>query len=128
MEEMQKELNEMRNLVKGLKKKMGSDSESDWLQPPSKLIAATKVGRTRIKQIIKNKDELHTKFVLRKSINNLDKLISKNRRKHKFATLDSMNQPATSDGTPVTLASVYDPINKDKILIVGKDFDIFDSS
>ena len=29
MEDMQKELHEMKNLVKGLKKKMGSDSDTD---------------------------------------------------------------------------------------------------
>ena len=86
------------------------------MQPPSKLIAATKVGNTRIKQRNKNKDELHTKSVFKKSINKFDKLISKNRRKHKFANLDSTNQSLTDDGTPVTLASVYDPTDKNKIL------------
>ena len=29
MEDLQKEVNEMRNLVKGLKKKIGSDSDTD---------------------------------------------------------------------------------------------------
>ena len=99
----------MRNLVKGLKKKLGSDSDSNWLQPPFQLNAATKVGTTWIKQRHKNKNELHTKFDFKKTINKFDKLISSNRRINKFANLDLTNQSLTEDGTPVTLASVYNP-------------------
>ena len=82
------------------------------MHPQAKLVAAKKVGKTRIK--IKNKSKLNTKSVFRKTINNLDKIISKNMRKHKSNTLGSCQK--IKDATPVTLATVYDPTDQTKIV------------
>ena len=68
MDAMQKQLSEMKNLVKGLKNKIDSDGESDWLLPRGKPVAANKVGSSRFK--IKSKS--NTKYVFLKSSSKLD--------------------------------------------------------
>ena len=57
---------------------------------------------------------MHILSEFKKTINNFNKLISKNKLKHRFTNLDLINQLPTVDGTPVTLASMYDPTYKNK--------------
>ena len=52
MDAMHKQMTEMASVIQSLKSKLSSDGESDWLHPEAKLVAAKKVGKTRIK--IKN--------------------------------------------------------------------------
>ena len=49
-----------------------------------------------------------------KTSNNLDKIISKNMRKHNSNTLGSCQD--ITDATPVILATVYDPTDQTKIV------------
>ena len=58
--------------------------------------------------------ELHTKSV--NSMNKLDRFIHKNNSKIKLNSLDLINQTNNSIGTPVTIASVYDPTDPKKII------------
>ena len=73
-----------------------------------------KVGTTQIKQI-KNKNKLGTKTVFKKILNKLDRVISRNMRLHKSNILATSSKEV-GDGTPVTLASVFDPHNKNEII------------
>lgn len=75
MDAMKRQISEMSDLVKGLKKKLESDSDTDWLQPRKELVAAKNVGTSRIK--MKTKSKLNTKSILIKTINKLDILGSK---------------------------------------------------
>ena len=72
------------------------------------------MGTTRSKQN-KNKNELGTKTVFRKILNKLDRVISRNMRLHKSNTLVTSNKEV-EDGTPITLASVFEPHNENKIM------------
>ena len=67
--------------------------------------------------INKIKNNLQTKSVDSSfnDINKLDKMISKNKKRHKLTNLDLTN-PSAKDGTPVTLASVFDPKDQDTII------------
>ena len=85
------------------------------MHPQKKLKAATEVGPTLSIQLNKIKNKLHTKSVI-PSINKLDRLICRNNSKYKLTSLDLINQTAKNNGTPVTLASVYDPLNQIKKL------------
>ena len=83
--------------------------------PQKKLKAVTKVGPTSITQPDKTRKELHTKSVIT-SINELDCLVCRNKNKHKLTSLDLINQATRNNGTPDTLASVYDPLDQTKII------------
>ena len=82
--------------------------------------AVRKTGRIRLIKTPKIKNKLHAKtadakFLCNKIKNKLDKVVSKNMRRYKLSNLDLTNQ-AFKYGTPVTLASVYDPNNDHKII------------
>ena len=50
------------------------------------------------------------------SINRLDRLISRNKNKYKLNSLDFINHIDNKNGTPVTIASVYDPMDQNKVI------------
>ena len=50
------------------------------------------------------------------STNILDRLINKNRNKHKLNSLDLINHIDNKNGTPVTIASIYDPTDQSRII------------
>ena len=84
------------------------------LHPKKKLKAVNEVGPTFNKQPNETRNKLHTKSV--NSINKLDCLISKNKNKYKLTSLDLINQTTRKNGTPITVASVYDPLDQTKII------------
>ena len=51
------------------------------------------------------------------SINKLDRLISKNNNKYKLNSLDLINHTDHKNGTPVTIASIYDPMDQKQIVM-----------
>ena len=85
------------------------------MHPQKKLKAAIAIGSKGTKVINKLNDQLQTKSVFYSYTNKLDRLISNNKNKHKLTSLDLINQ-TTKDGTPVTLASLYDPKDQSKII------------
>ena len=85
------------------------------MHPQKKLKAAIAIGSKGTKAIHKINDHLQTKSVFYSYTNKLDRLISNNKNKHKLTSLDLINQ-TTKDGTPVTLASLYDPKDQSKII------------
>ena len=48
------------------------------------------------------------------SVNKLDRLISKNKNKYKLNSLDVINHIDNHNGTPVTVASMYDLMDQTK--------------
>ena len=50
------------------------------------------------------------------SINKLDRLISRNKNKYKLNSLDLINHIDNKNGTPVTIASIYDPMDPNRII------------
>ena len=58
--------------------------------------------------------ESHTKSV--NSMNKLDRLIYKNNRKIRLNSLDLINQADHLKSTPVTIASIYDPTDPNKVI------------
>ena len=50
------------------------------------------------------------------SINKLDCLICRNKNKYKLTSLDLINRATRNNGTPITVASVYDPQDQNKII------------
>ena len=53
------------------------------------------------------------------STNILDRLINRNKDKYKLNSLDLINHIDNKNGTPVTIASIYDPT--DQIRIIRED-------
>ena len=50
------------------------------------------------------------------STNKLDQLISRNKNKYKLNSLDLINHIDNKNGTPVTIASIYDPMDQNRLL------------
>ena len=48
------------------------------------------------------------------SITKLDCLICRNKNKYKLTSLDLLNRATKNNGTPVTVASAYDPQDQNK--------------
>ena len=49
-------------------------------------------------------------------INKLDQLINRNKNKYKLNSLDLINHIDNKNGTPVTIASIYDPMDQSRII------------
>ena len=62
----------------------------------------------------KSTNELHTKSA--NSMNRLDCLIHKNNSKIKLNSLDLINQTNSLNSTPVTIASVYNPMDPKRVI------------
>ena len=112
---MQKGLREIKAKYKKLKKSIDSDASdsSYWFLTPRTLKSINKIRRIRIIKNPKIKNKLYAKsadakFILNKISNKLDKVVSKNMRMRKLSNLDLTNE-VLKDGTPVNLASVYNP-------------------
>ena len=53
--------------------------------------------------------ECESRTQSKNSINKLDRLINRNKNKYKLNSLDLINHIDNKNGTPVTIASIYDP-------------------
>ena len=103
---------------------MGTDTESssDWLVRPKKLVSVILHNKHRFK----TKHKLSTKLVANKNTENkLYEIISKALKENsisralketRFVNLNSNDKLELNDGTPVTISSVYHPKKTKKTL------------
>ena len=60
--------------------------------------------------------EFESRTQSKNSINKLDRLISRNKNKYKLNSLDLINHIDNKNGTPVTIASIYDPMDQNRLI------------
>ena len=93
---MQKQLNEMKDLVKGINKKLKHDSDNDWFLPRNELVvndtvkitASMSKTKSKLNEFNNKTTKLNTKNEFNKTSKKIDKIISMNMHKHKASSLD----------------------------------------